>query len=210
MVLDRFGLRGRLGDLRREGQRETGAPCVTFSALRRVFPTFPVLLEARYRGGVAQHLSPAVLLRRFEATFLVHDYLGTFARLAGEALGRPVGLVVPFGGYRGGVVVHNGELDTRGTRVVHDLAGDVPPHRLTAEPFHGLLRYLAADSWDPESGAAAWLPRQGPRVVGPGLPAGLVRRVGPGPALVVLAWLLGALETKGGYARRFVRRRDGG
>src|SRR5947209_10295558 len=207
MILKEFRLLGHLPHLLADCQRHHNARRLTFESFYRLFPTFPVLLAARCRSRVAEHCGPVTLFWSFEDVFLYRYYLEVFARHQEEARGRPVGMVVPFGGYRGGLVVHNGAFGTRAVKMTYDVADDVPPHRVTVEPFAGLLRYLARGEWTPDSPDLAWPPTQAEQVPRdmPITPR-MVERLGPGPALVVLAWLRKVLSSLSAYDRHFVRR----
>jgi hypothetical protein len=185
----------------------SGERRLTFAAFHACFSTFPVLLEAHAAGGVAERCSPAALLRSFGHLFLLDRYLEAYARQEETAQGRPVGLVIPFGGYRGGVLLHNSTIDTRATRIVHDLAGDVPPYRVTVEPFISFVKYLARSGWTPRKPLAVALHVQGPKVRrAVPLRPWMVTAVGTGPALPVLAWLCGVLCARSAYHRLFVVR----
>jgi DNA-binding transcriptional ArsR family regulator len=207
MALEAFDLGGERWGLLDDHEARFGVRRLTFAGLRGRFPTFPVVLEARYVGRVGERVRPSDLLRRFGGTFLSDYYLGAYARHAGEAGPRAVGLVVPFDGYRSGVVVHNGDFESAGTRIVHRPAGGVEPHRITAEPYDGFLRHVSRGGWTPAGGSGA------PATAGPApepaaqVAAWMVRRLGSGPAVIVLGWVQGVLA--GGTYPAFVRRAVG-
>jgi hypothetical protein len=206
MILKEFRLLAHLTHLLADCQRNHNARRLTFESFYMLFPTFPVLLAARCRSRVAEHCSPVTLFRSFEDVFFYRSYLEVYSRHQEEARGRPVGMVVPFG-YRGGLVAHNGAFGTRAVKMTYDVPDDVPPHRITVEPFSTLLRYLALGGWTPDSSPPARPPTRGEQVPRdmPVTPR-MVERLGPGPALVVLAWLRKVLSSPSGYDRHFVRR----
>jgi hypothetical protein len=211
MAMDRFRLQDHGGALLDDEEYRHGTPRLTFESFRRKFPTFPVVLEARWVARIANKCRPADLFRRFGDTALIDLYLETYARRFGEAEGRPIGLVVPFDRYRGGMVIHNGVFDTRGTRLVHDIPGDRPPHRITIEPYDRLLTYLSRGGWSPDKSLADQ-PVAGPDSAAHRmtvLPC-MVRRLGSGPAVIVLAWLSTVLTSPVGLHRKFVRRCSNG
>jgi hypothetical protein len=212
LVLARFGLAAREFDLR-DRQAELWAlkrGWLTFETFRSFFPSFPIVLEARALFNVGASLGPAVLFRVFTSTFVMNAYLEVYTRLDEEAAGRPIGLVIPFDGFVGGMVIHNGDFHTRGTRLVHDLPGDVPPHRVTIEPFIPVVDYLARGGWTPNSTRARFLPTQGPKVRrGYVVRPWMNQALGCGPAKDVLGFLWAVLHTRSGYYRRFVRPENG-
>jgi hypothetical protein len=207
-VLKTFGLMDLVWQMRHHYKLKWNERArLAFETFHAFFPAFPILLGARSFYGMEAWCGPAELFRKFEDLVLAEAYLETYERGRQEAKGRPVGLVCSFHGYRGGMVLHNGTFDTRGTKLVHDLRGDVPPHRLVLEPFVGLLRHLAAGGWTPQADYHTNCPTQGPRVR-PAVPVlpWMVRGLGTGPAALVLAWLLGVLRSPSGYQRLHVHR----
>src|SRR6185437_9611029 len=109
-----FELTGAKWELLDAHLAETGTRRLTFAGFRLRFPTFPVVLAASYVGGVGHRVDLVDLFRRPDRLFLTDLYLEAFAQLSEAAGDRPVGLVIPFGGYRGGVALHNGDFDTGG------------------------------------------------------------------------------------------------
>jgi hypothetical protein len=87
------------------------------------------------------------------------------------------------------------------------VANDLPPHRVTVEPFHGLIRHLARGPWTPETPLPEGVTANGPEVSREmTFTPWMVQTVGDGPALVVLAWARKVLRRGAGYDRCFVRR----
>lgn len=211
MILTEFKLLSDLQALLGDCEQRLGVRRLTFESFHEIFPTFPILLGARCRSRVAEHCTPATLFRSFDDIFLMDLYLEVFARFQEEAFSRPIGLVVPFDGYRGGMIVHNGEYGTRGTRMVHDMPDDVPPHRVTVEPFGRFVKYLARGQWTPKSALPDELPTRLPQVArNMSITPWMVRRLGTCHALVVLAWLRKVLLSTSSYDRFFVRRISAG
>jgi hypothetical protein len=207
LALRHFDLGAHAAEMRRWYALEYGQGAdLTFEAFRKFFPLFPLTLAARSLYGVSRRCGPADLFRSFPQTIICQCYLETYSRLSAEAGGTPVGLVIPFGGLRAGAVIHNGDFDSRGTRLVHDLPGDVPPHRVTVEPFAALLRHIARGGWTPSTPVPS-LRTQRPRVRrGFRLARWMVRLLGAGPDTVVLGFLCSCLRCRSGYYRRYVRR----
>jgi hypothetical protein len=100
-------------------------------------------------------IRPAAMFRSFDETFVLQRYLDVFARSRSEVSERPVGMVMPFDGFEGGMLVHNGDFDAVSTKLIHDVPGNTPPHRVIVEPFISLINYLARSGWTPESPPSA-------------------------------------------------------
>ena len=207
MALDAFDLGGERWGLLDDHDARFGVRRLTFAGLRERFPTFPAVLEARYVGRVGERVRLADIFRRFAVTFLSDYYLEVYARRVGEAGPRPVGLVVPFDGYRSGVVIHNGVFESAGTRVVHRTAGDAPPHRITVEAYDGFLRHVSRCGWTP-AGASGSVAIAGPAPEPAAhVAAWMVRLLGSGPGVIVLGWVHAVLA--GGADPALVRRAVG-
>jgi hypothetical protein len=213
MVLAPFGLAAAKWELLDAHLVETGTRRLTFAGFRQRFPTFPVVLAAHYVGGVGHRVDPADLFRRPDRLFLTDLYLEAYTRLADDACDRPVGLVLPFDGYRGGIALHNGDFDTRGVRLTYPVPGDVPPYRVTAEPFDRLLEYLAGGGWSPDEPTVDARPTTRPEPTGVQAAVGpwVSGRLGTGPGFALYVWLTGLLDSASPRHRAFVRRgKDGG
>ena len=150
MILEVFKLIDRkkhdkhnLYDLLDDCEREHGERTSRSRACTGYFRRSPCSWPLATVPGVAEHCSPAKLFRHFDEVFLSESYLEVYDCLLPEAQGRPIGMVVPFDGYRGGIVVHNGVFDTRSTKMISPVLRDDPPHLLTVEPFKHLIQYLA-------------------------------------------------------------------
>jgi hypothetical protein len=209
LVLEEFKLLKHLRDLNEDCDARESHRRLTFQSFHTLFPSFPILLSVRCRGRVAEHCSPAKLFRGFGDVFLMHYYLEVFARLEDEAQGRPIGVVVPFDGYRGGMVVHNGDYDTRTTKMTHPIPDDLPPHRVTVEPFHPLIKFLAREDWTPESSMPEHAEINKPEVSKEMfITPWMVNTLGSNSSLIVLAWLRKILLSESSYDKLFVRRLD--
>jgi hypothetical protein len=156
---------------------------------------------------VAERCSPVDLFRRFDETFMMEDYLEAYARFREEAKARPIGLVVPFDGYRGAMILHNGSFGTRSTKLTCPVPDDVPPHRVTVEAFQAFVRHLGRGPWTPKSPLPG-SPQANDPEVSPDMPVtpSMVKALGAGPALIVLAWLRKILLSECGYDRIYVHR----
>jgi hypothetical protein len=210
LVLDQFDLIAHIPELVRRFEEKWGRRWLTFESFFEHFPGFPVLLEAHSFYRVARHARPAALFRSFGETFFLRRYLDVYGRGREEAEGRPIGMVFPFDGYRDGMVIHNGRFATGGTRMIHDLARDVAPHRVTIEPFLPFLRYLARQGWTAETPLPAVLPVQRPLVRrGYLVRPWMNRALGCGPARDVLAFLRTVLHSRSAYDAQFLRSEGG-
>lgn len=209
MLLGAFGL----GDLKWELLDAHAAAFrtrrLTFTGLRTRVPDLPVLLEARHVGRVGGRVRPADLFRKFARTFLTDLYLEVYARHAEEAGDRPVGLVVPFDGFRSGIVVHNGAFHSGPDWQTHEFAGDDPPHQVIVEPYAAFLRYVSRGGWTPGSKSGAQLPTAKPEPAAAVAPW-MVQLLGSGPAVIVLWWLYAVLASDAARDRKWVRRTEDG
>ncbi|WP_439627000.1 hypothetical protein [Gemmata sp.] len=209
MVLDAFGLADKKWDLLDAHEQEFGSRRLTFAGFRQLFPTFPVVLDARHVGGLVDAVERRDLFRRPGKVFMTDLYLEAYATHADEAGDRPVALVLPFGRLRGGVVLHDGAFRSGSDWYTYGLA-DGPPHRVVVEPFARLLSHLSGGDWSPGSEVPVALPVAQPR---PPLAAAvqpwMVRRLGTGPA-IALGWLYAVLASDAPRDRSWVRRSAGG
>ena len=180
---------------------------LTFSRFREMFPTFPVVLDARYFSRIAERVQLVELFRRPHRLFMTDLYLETFARNEAEAAERPIGLVIPFDAYRGGIVVHNGSFGTGGVQLQFDIPGNAPPYRLRAEPFHGFLQYLAVAGWSPTIAGTCGLPTARPEaqtVFGHVAPW-MSKQLGTGPGFALFVWLTGILNSASARYKPYIR-----
>lgn len=209
IVLDRFGLSARIPEMMRQFQEKWGMSWLTFEAFCEFFPSFPLLLEAHSFFRVAENCRPARIFQSFDETFFIRRYLDVYARGQEEANGRPIGMVFPFDGYEGGLVMHNGRFGTVGTKMVHDVADNAPPHRVVVEPFIALISYLARGEWTPGKPLSAPPRVQKPQKRGMGIHPWIIRLLGPGRDAVVLDFFLKVLASRSGLDRLLIRVHDG-
>jgi hypothetical protein len=153
LLLQKFGIPHQEAALADHFERKWGVRRLTFESFYESHPSFPVLLEAHSFYGVAAKCPVIDLFRHFERTFIYQRYLNVYERGRREEPVRPVGMVFPYDGFQGGLVIHNGHFETHGFRWVYEVPGGHPPHRLTVEPYLAFLRYLARGPWNPSSGA---------------------------------------------------------
>jgi hypothetical protein len=210
MTLAAFGLAALRFELLDAHAERHGRRRLTFAGLRGRLPTFPALLEARHVGGASSEVRRADLFRLFDRSSLEDRYLEVFARHADEAGGRPVGLVLPFGGLRSGLVIHNADFETGGDRLTHPVSTGAAPHRLTAEPFKQFLRFLAAGGWYPDAPAARKCGVESAPALEAKVASWMMERLGTGPAACVLGFLRAVLDSPQPQHRAWVRRLEGG
>jgi hypothetical protein len=205
MVLKAFQLSSFKLKLLDDQEALWGDRRLTFDAFYRRFPDFPIVFLARSAIHIPDLCPPGELFRHFEANFLAQWYAEAEARCEKLAEGRPIGLVVAFDRVRGGLVLHNGVYETRGSKFIHDMAEDQPPHRLTLESFTTLLRFLARGDWEPGNPIK---PERQPRRLQSELPLtpDMIRRLGVGPAVILWAWLLKVRTSTSAHERIFLRR----
>lgn len=206
-VLEEFRMMRHLRSLLDDGAERYGDRRLTFDGFDAMFPSFPIRLDVHCQGHVAEHCPPSKMFRDFGATFLYRRYLETYVRFQGDAFARPIGLVLPFDGFYGGMVIHNGIFDTRVAKMSFPVPGDVPPYLVTVEPFRSLISYLAQSGWTPRRKRAGKAKPQAKQVRQRIMVNRMmIRKVGSGPTLVILGWLRMVLLSSSGYERHFVRR----
>jgi|GEM_PF-2926657 len=212
MLLEAVGCVGETKALRDARSASQGERRLTFAGFRARFGYFPMLLEASYLGGLAKRVRVADLFRRFDRNLLYDHYLEVSAQHEEEACGRAIGVVMPFGGLRGGIAIHNGTFDSGGSRLLHRIEGDSFPHALVAEPYRQLLGYLAAADWSPKrSDPDRWIRGAAAEpCLASAVAPWMVGRLGSGPAAIVLGWLHAVLASAASRDRVWIRRDEGG
>jgi hypothetical protein len=192
-------------EVRETGRRQWSDGYLTFRALdaSNRLRSCPVRLQARsFPGEYFDRLTVSRLLN-FEKTHLYQTYLAGWAfREDGDE--RPFGLVVGMPNVHGGVIIHDADLPglTGRSTLVHRSVDPGEPPAITVEPYTAFLRRLVKHWRGGEP-----LPVVGPRdEIRPRLERWMVKRLGTGPAVVVLAWLYGAWDDP---HKRYVTMRDG-
>lgn len=212
MILRAFGLSESEEDLRilyRETMEESW---LTFETFFECYPSFPILLGAHSFFNT-RSLTLVDMFRNFGRTFVGQRYFELYERGIHEANGRPIGMIFPFSGYRGGLIAHNCRTTTQGFRCVYDVPHDAPPHRVIVEPFPPFVEFLARSGWT----AKKPLPRrkrlytQQPTMTARYYVEPWMNHAcgGPGGDAFLLAFLVHALRSKLPYGQQFVRRLDG-
>ncbi len=181
MVLEAIGALDLKWELLDEHNECYGTRQLTFAAFREYFPRFPILLDAMYVGGISGRVQVAHLFRKFKRQFFSDYFSEALARHEAKAAGRAIGLLMPFGGLRGGIVIHNGSFETGGSKLVFPGVDDPCQNGLVVEPFRQLLKYLGRVGTE--------LPRRSPPPSAAAVAPWMVRKLGTGPAVIVLGWL---------------------
>lgn len=220
-VLTKFGLSDKEESMRLEADDEymrnharpkprSARPQLTFAVFHKVFPTFPVVLEAHsFYGTTADprfHLT--TLMRSFQHSLIYQQYLDLYTRDEAEAGGRPVGMVFPYQGYHHGLIAHNALLDVPGPKVVYPMPGGIAPVRIVIEPFERFLTFLAKGGWRSNEDPRNPVPLQKPATL-PGfrVEPWMVRHFGKaGGAVLLLAFLMHVLLMEDGDSGELVRR----
>jgi hypothetical protein len=207
LVLGKFGLSDQIPPLMQRFEKKWGKRWLTFESFFEVFHTFPIILEAHSFYRVAAECSLVVMLRDFANTFVFRRYIEVYARGQEEAEGRPIGMVFPYGGFQGGLLVHNGNFDTGGFKCSFDVPRDQPSWRVIIEPFVAFVEHLACGGWKPDSPMPRSSRNQRPRArSGSFVPPWIARLLGVGVDTLVLGWLLRVLCSRSAFCRQFVRR----
>lgn len=224
MVLKALGLSDRVYDLMDAYEKWWGERRLTFESFHDAFPTFPVMLEAQSFFATSPQnplARMATLMTRFEKTFLFERYQALLARYRAfcrpgglplhkpvppESWGLPLGMVFPWDGIKGGLILHNGEPRTEGSRFVYEYLDDAGEAvRLTIERYPFWLLALARSGWTPEAPPES---EQSPRIRsqrqgGAVLRPWLVRACGRDPAAAyLLSWLLRTAGPRANPAER--------
>lgn len=182
---------------------------LTFWAFRRQVGTFPILLDYRPLYGLDSHetCSLSAMLKQPWNSLIFRAWVAARDSLD-DPPDRPFGLVFPFSGIRGGMVLHDGPPGlsvTRTTDVVRRrLSFDAEGRSYRLERYWHLLAAIRDSDWT-----------HSPPSASPVHPAECIRRVrGAGPKLV-LQFLLqvaaGAVEPRPDWQVQaaLVRRLDG-
>jgi hypothetical protein len=87
------------------------------------------------------------------------------------------------------------------------LPDDIPPHRLTLEPYKPFIQYLAKNVWSASMDCPARIEAESAsEPANPSFSSQMVQSLGAGPALVVFAWLRNCLFSAKDTDHTFVRR----
>ena len=143
-------LGSRTGGAACSAQHEvTGRQWLGFMGFNRVFPGFPICLEARPLYRLVQHstCSQTALFRNFRRYVPYEQYQEILESTAERAGRRPVGLLYRWQGIKHGLVLHNGDFPTT------DFKQTLPwgKGHLTVEHFGRFVRTLAAGKLTLES-----------------------------------------------------------
>jgi hypothetical protein len=226
MLLKALGLEKRILEMYNAYEEYWGVRRLTFETFFEFWPTFPVMLDARSLFATTPWNNWARLARwmtRFRDTFVFKCYreltaryqkLSDPSRYDGHKIvdplsrGLPLGMIFPWDGVKGGLILHNGEPLTFGSKFIHEYLDDEDrPARLVVERYAAWVAVISS-RWAPESspprlGVPPPAPRRPPRLTGRGvvLRPWLVRLCGPRDA-TVLSWLL---RVTGKGANRYER-----
>lgn len=203
MVLNAFDLANQIPQMVAAFAEKWGEPRLTFETFHEFHPTFPVALDAQSffaTSGFDPWSRIATWMTRFSETFVFSRYeaLATryydtqyASRMPEEATNLPLGMIFPWDGIRGGLIMHNERPRTFACQFVFRLLDSAGcPMRLVIERFDYWLYSIARSGWQP--GAA---PAKKVQIFRPLIGRGavvrpwLVKLCGPRDA-IVLAWLL--------------------
>ena len=149
LVLRVFGLRNWVGQVIEEHYRLQGERRLSFAAFDRVFPGFPICLEASLLYRLVEHTtcSQAAMFRDFRRYVPYQRFLEIEESLTERAKGRPIGLLYRWEGLKPGLILHNGEFPGAGFKQTYTHG----PTRVTVEYFGRFVRTLAATNSTVES-----------------------------------------------------------
>ena len=144
-ILREFGLTACIPRLLDEYWGLEGEKRLTIGAFDRVFPGFPICLEAMpfYRLDSYSTCSQTALFRNYRRYLPYRWFKRVLENTAHRAEGRPVGLVYRWPGVQNGVILHNGDFPTR------DFQQKLPwgKGHVTVQHFRRFVRTLAAGDW---------------------------------------------------------------
>jgi hypothetical protein len=207
MVLKAFGLVDMIPELIAAYQRWWGDVYkrLSFEFFHKYFPTFPVILDAQSFYATSElnkRSSLASLMTAFPRTFIYERYnevnnwylklsdpkrVGIHELVPEELRGRPVGMIYPWDGVKGGLILHNGAPPSIGAGFVYRELKDGVPMIYVIEHFRSWLLGL---DWTPRSPLPPRDPRpQSEAARGAVIRPWLVQICGPRNAYV-LFWLL--------------------
>ncbi len=212
MVLKAFHLEKRLFDLINDYDLRWGVKRVTFESFMRLFPTFPVMLDAQsFYGTTANNrwMKLSALFDNFQGTFIYERYQllldryrrfsnpenKTFVETVPPTLrGLPLAMAFPCDDIRGGLIIHNApEPLSSGLKFLVECPDDEGrPQRLWVEKFADWLDVLARRGWTPASPVVRHKLKRKHPISGRGAvmrPWMIQICGGPGADTYLLAWL---------------------
>lgn len=234
MLLRALGLSGRTRELLNYSKMAWSVSRLTFSLFDEMFPSFSWRLVSKSFYRVDGLVDPAYSMRwwftDFDKTLIWHWYKifhrqhlyysrtrtsrGTPVPDSRQI--RPLGMIFPLGGIKGGLIIHNGPPQTLSPRFVYDdfqLETEQVDMRCRVEGFGAWSRAIAQSGWTPAGRDQHHLePRQRKFAMREGawVKPWMVGALGIGPDTLVLAWLCRLLRMKPQLdARRFLRREGG-
>ncbi len=209
LVLRAFGLQNWVGQVLDAHYGLTGQRRLSFAAFDRLFPGFPICLEASLLYRLVEHstCSQAAMFRDFRRYVPYERFLELRETLVARARGRPIGLLYRWEGLSSGLILHDGDFSTKGFQQTYTQG----PVRVAVESFGRFVRTLAAASptldslrspavEDAAGGTTVQIPR----------PWELARLVPKQAEFQLLAFLLAILfDMPPDEARQYIVRRDG-
>jgi hypothetical protein len=176
MLLDALGLASNITKMIHAHQLYWGERRLTFETFHDFFPTFPFMMEAQSFFGTMPGPNSwarlSTLMTRFRKTFVFKRYellTGRYQCLSDpgakvhkqiprklvpvESRGLPLAMVFPWGGIKGGLILHNGEPQTRfDSHFIHGYRDEEGrPVRLVIERYVNWVKVISKQGWTPES-----------------------------------------------------------
>jgi hypothetical protein len=125
-------------------------PRLTFTGFRSVFHTFPIYLAYQNLYKLNEHTTctPRRILTRPSQTIAAQCYSDCLADAKHEAVDRPVGMIFPYEGIKGGLIMHNGRFaspqERRGCRLQWNDGGKAR----FLERYFAVLDWLQGCQWE--------------------------------------------------------------
>lgn len=134
--------------------RYNDAPRLTFAAFNKFVPTFPIYLGYRQRFKLDRNASCTLvaILKKPEKSLFFESWREFSSQLDYRDLpgSRPVGVVFPYGGLPGGLVIYNGFFRPRGTVIRQRIVQfQTSQQTFTIQRYEHMLAAIKDSGWAP-------------------------------------------------------------
>ncbi len=151
ITLEAFDLEEKQWEIRTAHTGMTGeSPRTSFLGFRSVFHNFPLFLiyENLFRLTKHTSCSPGTMLTKPEKSIAAQRYSECYTELKCEFGIRPFGMIFPYGNIKGGLIMHNANINTlqnkKGSRLEWINNGEVR----YLESYYAVLSWLKNCSWE--------------------------------------------------------------
>ena len=224
LLLKALGLKDHSTPVWLEHERLTGRKGLSFESFNNCFPTFPWTMAVTYVYSTWN--DSTANLRYWTESFWNSSFWDSYIsfrqaqnqREPDHLTRRPLAMVFPYQGIRGGLVLHNSDPQTKDWHFAFhepDAYDDESVTRqFVVERYACWLAVVAKSGWSPESKtvckpplAVPTKPEQGGATIFPWI----VKLLGIGPAALLFSWICRILipDVATPYAQRFLSRYEG-